>query len=279
MSLDERSGLVAREGGTNAERVVSETPATSTPLVPDAGGGALKEMVVASPFISASEIAPYLEGVMQIKCGDSLGSASLWKLTERGTPEYVALTSAHVTSPREPRCMLLTGSENERGQIVLVEHTAARSWNVISDTLLLPVKRVINMPEEEEVEKETLNYNVSSLSSCPEKMPVGSPVVAIGFPSFGLQEVYESDGYYTIAAHQIVSSGIVSGFTRYADDTSLPYDNYFISAKIDTGNSGGIVLSKAGDALCILGVPTWVSVGTFETQGLVQNIHNILFQE
>jgi len=56
----------------------------------------------------------------------------------------------------------------------------------------------------------------------------------------------------------------------------LPYQNYFVSAKIDSGNSGGIAISKTTSGnLCLLGVPTWVSVGNYETQGLVQNINNI----
>ena len=77
-----------------------------------------------------------------------------------------------------------------------------------------------------------------------------------------------------------MSNGIISGYDSIVKDTQkLPYSNYFVSAKIDSGNSGGIALSKNEKGLCVLGVPTWLTVGNYETQGLVQNIHNIYYKQ
>jgi hypothetical protein len=56
----------------------------------------------------------------------------------------------------------------------------------------------------------------------------------------------------------------------------LKYQNFFVSAKIDSGNSGGIALAKDGQGVCTLGLPTWLTVGNYETQGLIQNIMNLL---
>src|SRR3989338_2923702 len=78
-----------------------------------------------------------------------------------------------------------------------------------------------------------------------------------------------------------ITNGIIS-----AHDTSvtgifgdLPYVNYFVSAKIDSGNSGGIAFSKDSRGLCVLGIPTWLTVGNYETQGLIQNIHNAFYSK
>jgi len=79
--------------------------------------------------------------------------------------------------------------------------------------------------------------------------------------------------------HRIATDGIISGYTTTVNSKYIggimPYPNYFTSAKIDSGNSGGIALSKDGNGLCILGVTTWLSVGNWEIQGIIQNIHNV----
>ena len=90
-------------------------------------------------------------------------------------------------------------------------------------------------------------------------------VVIIGYPA------YAQHG----PATQITTNGIISGFGPSA--ASLPNPNYFVSAKIDSGNSGGIALSKDENGICVLGISTWLTVGNYETQGIVQNIHNIFY--
>ena len=37
-----------------------------------------------------------------------------------------------------------------------------------------------------------------------------------------------------------------------------------------------VAIAKDGNGLCVLGIPTWLTVGNYETQGLVQNIRNVI---
>jgi hypothetical protein len=105
-------------------------------------------------------------------------------------------------------------------------------------------------------------------------MPVGTPIVIIGFPAYAKRNTTLSiDTIGTVnVIYRTVTNGIISGY-----DTSQKGEaNYFVSAKIDNGNSGGMSLAKDADGLCILGLPTWLTVGNYETQGLIQNILNLL---
>ena len=66
--------------------------------------------------------------------------------------------------------------------------------------------------------------------------------------------------------------------------TTSTTTNYYSSGDAtnnfqDSGNSGGIALSKYNNKICVLGIPTWISRGTYETQGLIQNIHNVFYKE
>ena len=232
--------------------------------------------------ISALELAPYLSGVMQIKCGDISGSVSLWK-SESGMPTYAALTNEHVVEGLTGNCLLFPGTDSFSNTdsaskiMATADPQQTYKWNKFTDIAVLSVSTPFTMKENcegacsEAVSKEKLNYSISLLKKCPEKMPVGSPIVAVGFPAFGMT----SD----IASHRISSNGIISGYnTRDALDRAIPYSNYFTSAKIDSGNSGGIAFSKTASGLCVLGVPTWVSVGNYETNGLIQNIHNVMYK-
>ena len=267
MLNETRAEIVALREARSVAKL--ETPPPKTP----------PSFQIADAAITSSELAPYLSGVVQLRCGNLLGSASLLKLTDEGMPRYAALTNAHVLDPESDSCLLLSGSEGGDRQVAKIAVAERKRWNTIADVAVVPVT-VVELSGRGVVPKEELNYGLSELAYCPAQMEVGSPVVAIGFPAFGLQEVDDADGYSTVAAHQIVSDGIISGHTRHmGEGTPLPYSNYFISAKIDSGNSGGIVLSKNAEGVCILGIPTWVSVGNFETQGLVQNIHNVRHKE
>ena len=110
-------------------------------------------------------------------------------------------------------------------------------------------------------------------------MSVGSPVIVIGYPAFGKQQVQVEEYNSSISSKQ-VTEGIISGHDTSIERPvgNLPYSNYYVSAKIDSGNSGGVVLSKDNNGLCLLGVATWLSLGNFETQGVVQNMRNVMYQ-
>ena len=124
------------------------------------------------------------------------------------------------------------------------------------------------------------NYSMSSLRKCPSSISLGSPVVIIGFPAYAKRdtEVILPTIGNVKTIFRTVTNGIVSGYdtSDVAPKGNLKDPNFFISAKIDSGNSGGIAIAKDGDGLCVLGIPTWLTVGNYETQGLVQNIRNVL---
>lgn len=230
--------------------------------------------------ISASDLSPYLSGVMQITCGGISGSVSLWK-SMSGMPPYAVLTNKHVIEGITGSCLLFPGTDSfsDSNSVAKIMATTdpkqTYRWNSFTDIAVLSVDSPFAVKDNcegdcsEAVSKDKLNYSISTLRKCPEKMPIGSPVIAVGFPAFGMT----SDS----ASHRISSNGIISGYnSRDALDRAIPYSNYFTSAKIDSGNSGGIAFSKTSSGLCVLGVPTWISVGNYETNGLIQNIHNVM---
>jgi len=65
------------------------------------------------------------------------------------------------------------------------------------------------------------------------------------------------------SSNLIVTEGMVSGIDSNG--------NYFTDAKIDTGNSGGLAISKIDGQICILGIPTWVSEGQLNNLGMIQS--------
>ncbi|MEK7136431.1 MAG: serine protease [Patescibacteria group bacterium] len=211
-----------------------------------------------SVAITSSELTPYLYGIVQVDCGDSFGSGTLWKIGS----EYFVLTNQHVVE----RSTYSTGyceipAFNINGGppgIYYVFPSQSKRWNNYTDIALLPLLDSNN------TDKTKLNYSMSTLQKCDTSISTGSPVVIIGYPAYAQRS----------AITQIVTNGIISGYE--GAEPSLPDSNYFISAKVDSGNSGGIALSKGENGLCVLGVPTWLTVGNYETQGLVQNIWNIM---
>ncbi|OHA82991.1 MAG: hypothetical protein A2937_02180 [Candidatus Yonathbacteria bacterium RIFCSPLOWO2_01_FULL_47_33b] len=236
--------------------------------------------------ISSSEIAKYISGVMQITCGDSSGSISLWKFSSGNVPAYAGMTNAHVIEGATGHCLLFPGTDSETQIMSSANSQEVYKWNNFADVAILPIGNPFKPKDNcsglncnETLSRDELNYSISTLPKCTTKMPEGSPIVTIGFPAFGMQE----NSYYGItarASHKIVSNGIISGYNNEdSSGNNLPYNNYYVSAKIDSGNSGGIALSKTQQGLCVLGIPTWVSVGNYETNGLIQNIHNVMYKK
>ena len=120
-----------------------------------------------------------------------------------------------------------------------------------------------------------LNYKISQLDFCPLRMAQGLPVAVIGFPAFASRQGKDFGlGDATISSRTL-TTGVISGYDTESIGRALPSVNYFVSAAIDAGNSGGIAISKYNGKLCLLGLPTWVSLGYYANQGMVQNIHNV----
>lgn len=220
--------------------------------------------------ISSSDIEPYLTGVQEVSCYDSgsnwsKGSGSLWFIDQK----YLILTNKHVVA--FAKCeMDYENKDRKTIGFYGLDTPQMYSKNQETDSAFIPIKLdpninsyVISAP------LSTLNYKISSLRKCQSKMPIGSPVVLIGYPIYGRKVVDDSGGW---VGYKVTTDGIISG---YDDFLSGKYGNYFVSAKIDSGNSGGVAFSKDSNGLCLLGIPTWLTVGNYETQGVVQNINNI----
>lgn len=77
---------------------------------------------------------------------------------------------------------------------------------------------------------------------------------------------HEEVNEYNKSRNLILSEGIISGKGDLG---------YFTTAKIDTGNSGGLVVAKEKGKICLVGIPTWVSIGEVDNLGVIQPIENI----
>ncbi len=239
-------------------------------------------------IISAKDLEPYLSGVVQLSCGNLSGSGSLWNIEDIG---YTVLTNYHVIEETIPYPLGQCGISGISPYMAIINVKNYKRWNLMTDIAVLPIEKTVNLDLTSRssdvfndssimVDTGLLNYKIASIQKCSEKMPVGTPVATIGFPAFGTQDV-NLLGITATQSSRITSNGIISGYdkSKMPPIGSLPYVNYFVSSKIDSGNSGGIAFAKDEDGLCVLGVPTWLTVGNYETQGLVQNIHNVMYQE
>jgi len=222
-------------------------------------------------IISSNDLAPYLTGVVQVICSNattiSSGSGTLWNF--KGNP-YVVMTNLHVVKGADKCVVSITNTSNETTGIFSVKDTFA-TFNENTDEAILTIGDSIYSKS---VPVANYNYSLEKVRVCKKLMPVGTPIVIIGFPAYAKRNTTLSiDTIGTVnVIYRTVTNGIISGY-----DTSQKGEaNYFVSAKIDNGNSGGMSLAKDADGLCILGLPTWLTVGNYETQGLIQNILNLL---
>ncbi len=233
---------------------------------------------IETPYIQASEIEPYLTGVVSIRCSVGRGTGTLWKLGD----DYIVITNKHVLN--------ISNRTNCRVSPINKEGTSDEGNYEVSPDGFLSGRNGMDITFAKFYDNSSkfsiisslpisdLNYKISTLRKCPGVMAIGSPVAVIGFPATTEKQV-ELSGYSFSIVLRSTTEGIIS-----AHDTTvsggvfgnLPFANYFISAKLDSGNSGGIAFSKDTKGLCVLGVPTWISVGNYDTQGIIQNINNVL---
>lgn len=227
---------------------------------------AAKEIV-----ISSSDLSLYVTGVVQVVCiaGSNIisGSGSLYIFKETGA---AVLTNYHVVDNADRCVVVMTSSGNTITGIFGLKGEIY-TYNKETDEAILALGQSLSKSN---VPIENYNYSLSTLSKCTSLLPVGTPVVIVGFPAYAKRDsTITIDTIGTVnSIYRTATNGIISGY-----DTSTKGDaNYFVSAKIDNGNSGGIALAKDSNGICTLGLPTWLTVGNYETQGLVQNINNIL---
>jgi hypothetical protein len=159
-------------------------------------------------------------------------------------------------------------------------------WNKEADAADLPIRFNTGgyNPSSSTPPVSDLNYSISNLKLCPATIPIGAPVAVIGFPGYadattttytdGVSSTQEQD-------YEIMTTGIISGLITNDLDTgaALQYPNFFSTAIMDAGDSGGIALSKDSHGLCVLGLPTLVVQGEYSSEGVIQNIRNIFLPE
>jgi hypothetical protein len=240
--------------------------------------------------ITASDVAPYLTGVVEVLCKkkdaygveqiNDTGSGSLWALPDGG---YDVVTNEHVIAGNDDCILWIPNPNGNQKGAYYLDLANTKTWNSVSDEAVVPILSpsqstsyswyvsgvgVYDLPVSQ------LNYSVSSLRYCSASMPSNSPVIVVGYPAFSSINIKDNLG--GAFKNQITTNGVISGNYLIPQGSSLPYANYYISATIDSGNSGGVAFSKDANGLCLLGIPTWITLtGNFTNEGIIQNIHNV----
>jgi len=221
--------------------------------------------------IAAQELNPYLSAVVSIDCGESSGSGFLWKFAGNN---YSIITNKHVIEK--------TLYNESVGYFCWATVNNIKGDGIASFVMNPNLHPSLNPGADISSSKlsdgylgkiEDQNYALSAVRKCSNLMPIGSPVAVIGYPAFGVQP----NEVGNLKFERITSDGKISGYAEIDLITreALPAANYYVSAAVDSGNSGGIAISKDKDGLCLLGVTTWLKLGNYQTQGIIQNINNI----
>jgi hypothetical protein len=221
--------------------------------------------------ITSNDIAPFTTGIVQIICktkdGVSSGSGTLWNFSDL---PYAIVTNQHVIKDAISCVTAISNAQNSNVGIFKIQEKVY-TFNSTSDSAVLAIGEPMSSSS---LPLSKYNYQASKLPICTSPTAVGTPMVIIGFPVYAKRDaVMNIDGIGQVnTIYRTVTNGIISGYdSAHASDA-----NYFVSAKIDSGNSGGMAIAKESKGLCMLGLPTWLTVGNYETQALVQNIVNIL---
>lgn len=98
------------------------------------------------------------------------------------------------------------------------------------------------------------DFAIYDNSACVDK---GDPILGEKIRIFGFPSVSGGKAL-------TITDGLISSF----DDS----EDIVTSAKIDSGNSGGLAVDEAG---CIVGVPSSVSVGDYESLGIIISVNNV----
>ncbi len=117
----------------------------------------------------------------------------------------------------------------------------------------------------------------------PDEGIIGQKVYVFGYPSAGaeyqmsdpcflnkLNPKFPCVGEPELVISErnlIVLDGIISGIDSNGD--------FYTTAKIDSGISGGLAVSKIDGEICIVGIATWLSGGDYENLGIIQSFWKI----
>ena len=252
-----------------------------------ATGPALLSMVNKSESLSPNEnkitgssendIRKYLQYVGWISCNDGKGntwsgSGSIWKHNSN----YQFLTNYHVIEGAK-MCQLVyssdpNNSDAEEPNAVLYDldiDNALVEINDIVDYAIIGLKKISYGNIEDEPPSVDTNFK-----SCPKHLPLATSVFVVGFPAT-TQTMTQTQAGDVTSINLTVTNGIISSYDD--NPTSIyPDYNYFVTAKVDSGNSGGLAIADYKGGLCVMGIPTSVKLGNYEIQGMIQSINNII---
>jgi len=223
------------------------------------------------------DIDGFLTAVGQLNCfspndsGKSVGSGFLW----REGDNFLVFTNRHVFEGKK-NCFFIvnqTPSDLKRWGIYYLDVSTYYQWNSATDFgffyLTNDLKNKVEN-NQDSANVEDLNYSISSLPLCSAKAKQGAKVYIIGYPAYGNTGLNST---------RIVTEGIISGYKPFFINDNPTFSNYYVSNKTDSGNSGGAALSVEDGHFCLLGITTWISLGNYETQGIVQNIRSIFLKD
>ncbi len=227
--------------------------------------------------INASDIENFLFYVGKIGCLGTSGSSKGTGVLINVNGSAKVLTNRHVITGSLCTFQFTHKTYGFKNYGLDVNNLLA--WNTITDSVVVSLK---NITKYEDPLLNQLTSPIKAGSSCRQKMPLGSSVVIIGYPVTtqyisGQLEIPEYGVTIDRTENpQTVITGIISAYDESVL-RELPDVNYFTTAPMDSGNSGGLALSKINGEVCILGIPTWAAVGNFQNQGVVQSMSNIFF--
>lgn len=183
--------------------------------------------------------------------GMSLGSGTIIAptyITENGKKEWMVFTNLHVVLGNSKKGLVNCHIRIPQGEDYMPS-------GVIPVSIISPHNEYypdIDFAILTNREDTNKSFDDFPLPVCKkEQIEIGNPVMLFGYPGFGGNTLTVTDG---------IISGIVS--TEYGPI-------YKTSAKIDSGNSGGIAINSKQK--CIVGIPTWAVEGDFEGMGFIQS--------
>ncbi len=190
--------------------------------------------------------------------------------------EYIkgyVLTNGHVAELKKTlnACDVTLHSRNWLGYFVYNKKTHFLNENI--DVVLMKIEQAFTGGKVEWkpfVSWDTLkSYLLKYYPTCPDTSIIGVKVYVFGYPGSAFEYATgpEYDEPELLERNLIVFDGLISGKDSNGD--------FYTTAKIDAGVSGGLAVAKINGEICIVGIPTWISSGDYENIGIIQSFEKI----
>ena len=188
----------------------------------------------------ANIINQWKDRVGEISCAFRDGSIRGTSfVTRNGSNEVIFLTNKHITQDRQG--ITTQGCTMSLNGQVYSSGDFVWLWDDLDLAYVKPMQSSTTL----------LNISKKPFEVC-QSPKVGETLVVLGYPAIG--------------SGLTATEGILSGYDG---------DFYSTSAKIDSGNSGGIAVLAQKE--CLLGVPTLTSLGIAESLGRILNLNLVTY--